>query len=40
MYVKFMKDMLTKKMRFVDEETIELEIGYSAIILAPQVPGS
>jgi len=31
-YAKFMKELLTKKMRFIKEETIELEVGCSAII--------
>ena len=31
-YAKFMKEILTKKRRFIEEETIELEAGCSAII--------
>ena len=31
-YEKFMKEILTKKRRFIEEETIELEVGCSAII--------
>jgi len=31
-YSKFMKDVLTKRRRFVEEETIKLEVGCSAII--------
>jgi len=31
-YEKFMKKLLTKKRRFIEEETIELEVGCSAII--------
>jgi len=31
-YTKFMKDLLTKKRKFLEQETIELEAGCSAII--------
>ena len=31
-YAKFMKELLTKKRRFIEEDTIELEVGCSAII--------
>jgi len=31
-YTKFMKELLTKKMSFIDEKTIELEVGCNAII--------
>jgi len=31
-YAKFMKDLLTKKRRIEEEETLELEVGYNAII--------
>nr|KYP72467.1 hypothetical protein KK1_005056 [Cajanus cajan] len=31
-YAKFMKELLSKKRRFIEEETIELEAGCSAII--------
>ncbi|KAL2329937.1 hypothetical protein Fmac_017518 [Flemingia macrophylla] len=31
-YARFMKDLLTKKRRFLEEETVELEAGCSAII--------
>ncbi|XP_020234683.1 uncharacterized protein LOC109814625 [Cajanus cajan] len=31
-YAKFMKDLLTKKRKFIEQETIELEAGCSAII--------
>jgi len=31
-YAKFMKDLLTKKNRIQEKETIELEVGCSAII--------
>ncbi|XP_027351127.1 uncharacterized protein LOC113862223 [Abrus precatorius] len=34
-YAKFMKDLLTKKRRFRDEETFELEAGCNAIIQKP-----
>ncbi|XP_027364475.1 uncharacterized protein LOC113871582 [Abrus precatorius] len=37
-YAKFMKDLLTKKRKFQDEETIELEAGCSSIIKKP-LPG-
>ena len=30
-YAKFMKELLTKNRRFIEEETIELEAGCSAI---------
>jgi len=31
-YAKFMKDLLTKKRRLIEEETIELEVGCRDII--------
>jgi len=31
-YARFMKDMLIKKMKFIEEKTIDLEVGWSAII--------
>jgi len=31
-YAKFMKDFLTKKRRIMDDETVELEAGCTAII--------
>jgi len=31
-YAKFLKELLTKKRKFPEQETIELEAGYSAII--------
>jgi len=31
-YDKFMKDLLTKKRRIMDDETMELEVGCTAII--------
>ncbi|XP_050878466.1 uncharacterized protein LOC127082269 [Lathyrus oleraceus] len=31
-YAKFMKDILTKKMRYTDQETINLDVSYSVII--------
>jgi len=31
-YAKFMKELLTKKRKFPEQETIELEVGCSAII--------
>ena len=31
-YAKFMKELLTKKRRFIEEDTMELKVGCSAII--------
>nr|KYP43850.1 hypothetical protein KK1_034669 [Cajanus cajan] len=31
-YAKFMKDLLTKKIKFIEQDIIELEAGCSAII--------
>ena len=31
-YAKFMKDLLTKKTRIMDDRIVELEVGCSAII--------
>jgi len=32
MYARLIKDMLTKKREFIEEETIEMKVGCSAII--------
>lgn len=34
-YGKFMMEILTKNKRLIDEETIEFEVGFSAIIERP-----
>jgi len=31
-YARFIKELLTKKRKFPEEERVELEAGYSAII--------